>query len=182
MRSALSGSIGMSAITTSEVAVARRPTRMRAWLWLLAPLAVALLFAIAPVRNLLLPARTGVAIGAAHGDYLKAQDLLDHYYKPDNIKNAVALFQKTVAEDPKFALAYAGLGRAHFLRYRDTRDATLIDQTQTNCSQALALDRELASVHVTLGMLYTETTRNDLAAQELQQALRLDSKNAEGNG
>ena len=34
---------------------------------------------------------------------------------------------------------------------------------ETGRAQALALDRELASVHVTLGMLYTETTRNDLA-------------------
>jgi eukaryotic-like serine/threonine-protein kinase len=57
-----------------------------------------------------------------------------------------------------------------------------LEQAQAACAQALDLDRELASVHVTLGMLYTETSHNDLAAQELQQALRLDTKNADAYG
>ena len=44
---------------------------------------------------------------------------------------------------------------------------------------ALSLDRNLTSVHVTLGRLYTETGKNDLASQELNEALRLDANNAE---
>jgi eukaryotic-like serine/threonine-protein kinase len=176
MVAALSGAIGMG-ITTPQ----RAPSRK----WLLAPLLalVAMVAWFTPVRNLIVPNKAGgVAVAGAHADYLKAQDLLDHYYKPHNIENAVPLFQKTIAEDPKFALAYAGLGRAYFLQYRDTHNSSLIENVQSACEQALAIDGELESVHVTLGMLYTETSRNDLAAQELQQALRLDTKSAEAYG
>lgn len=185
MIAALSGAIGMGTVSAEESIDTPAPERARSRKWLLAPMLalMAMLVWFTPVRNILIPGKSvSLSVGGAHADYLKAQDLLDHYYKPHNIENAVPLFQKTVAEDPEFALAYAGLGRAYFLQYRDTHRSNLIDQTQAACAQALALDRELAPVHVTLGMLYTETSRNDLAAQELQQALRLDTKNAEAYG
>jgi len=181
MRTALSGSIGISGDSASVASASqRRPRRI----WLLAPaLTLALVFGIPPVRNLLTPGKpAGSSVAGAHATYLKAQDLLDHYYRPSNLEAAISLFEKTLAEDPKFALAYAGLGRAYFIRYRESPAEALRSKAQTACEQALTLDRELASVHVTLGMLYTETTRNDLAAQELQQALRLDTKNAEAYG
>jgi Serine/threonine protein kinase len=185
MVAALSGAIGMGTVSTEEQAVTTGPERRRNRKWALAaPLAlVAALAWFTPVRNIFIPGKSvSLSVGGAHADYLKAQDLLDHYYKPHNVENAVLLFQKTIAEDPKFALAYAGLGRAYFVQYRVTRDVSLIDKAQSACEQALAIDGELASVHVTLGMLYTLTSRNDLAAQELQQALRLDTKNAEAYG
>ncbi len=184
MIAALSGAIGMGPVSADEVIVAPAPKWPRGRTWLLVPmLAVAALLLWTPVRNYLMPGKfVNLSVAGAHAEYLKAQDLLDHYYKPHNIENAVPLFQKTITEDPKFALAYAGLGRAYFLLYRDTHRSNLIGQTQAACAQVLALDRELASVHVTLGMLYTETSRNDLAGQELQQALRLDTKNAEAYG
>jgi tetratricopeptide (TPR) repeat protein len=182
---ALSGAIGMGTVSTEERIVTTAPERAHSRKWLLAPVLtlVAMLAWFTPLRNLIMPNKVvGFAVAGAHADYLKAQDLLDHYYNPHNIENAIPLFQKTITEDPKFALAYAGLGRAYFLQYRDTRNSSLIDRVQSACEQALGIDRDLASVHVTLGMLYTETSRNDLAAQELQQALRLDTKNAEAYG
>jgi tetratricopeptide (TPR) repeat protein len=185
MVAALSGAIGMGTVSTEEriVPAALEPAPSRKWLLVPALALMAMLAWFTPLRSLVVPNKVvGFAIGGAHSDYLKAQDLLDHYYKPHNIENAIPLFQKTITEDPKFALAYAGLGRAHFLQYRDTHNSSLIDQVQSACEQALTIDGELASVHVTLGMLYTETSRNDLAAQELQQALRLDTKNAEAYG
>jgi eukaryotic-like serine/threonine-protein kinase len=185
MVAALSGSIGMGTVSTEERIVTTAPQRARSRKWLLLPVLalLALLAWFTPLRNLIMPNKVvGFAVAGAHADYLKAQDLLDHYYKPHNIDNAIPLFQKTITEDPKFALAYAGLGRAYFLQYRDTRNSSLIATVQSACEQALTVDRDLASAHVTLGMLYTETSRNDLAAQELQQALRLDTKNAEAYG
>jgi serine/threonine protein kinase/Flp pilus assembly protein TadD len=180
MVAALSAVIGMSGDSVSQPPA---PTRRRAWLAAPAIGALALVVAISPLRNRFISGRSAsVSVAGAHADYLNAQDLLDHYYKPRNIENAIPLFQKTISEDPRFALAHAGLGRAYFLQYRDTHNSALIEKSQAACAQALAIDRDLAFVHVTLGMLYTETSRNDLAAQELQEALRLDARNAEAYG
>ncbi len=84
-----------------------------------------------------------------------------------------------MTEDPKFALAYAGLARANFYLYWQMRDARYIAPARANAERALLLDATLASVHVTLGRLYTETGEKDLAAQELNQALRLSPRDAE---
>ena len=47
------------------------------------------------------------------------------------------------------------------------------------CGKALELGQNLTSVHVTLGMIYTDAGRNDLATQELEQAQNLDATNPE---
>lgn len=109
---ALSDAAGLGG-TLSESALTPAPSRRgRFRIWILAAViaAVALLLLMTPVRNLLLqhtPIKT--AAGGAQNDFLQAQDLLDHYYKPNNLEKAVALFQKATGEDAKFAPGYAGL-------------------------------------------------------------------------
>ena len=73
-----------------------------------------------------------------------------------------------------------GLCRANFLNYRDTSDAKFLKGTEDSCAQALRLDPDFASVHVTLGMLYQWTGRKDPATGEIDTALRLEPNNAEG--
>lgn len=119
--------------------------------------------------------------GSAHATYNQAQELLDHYYRPKAIEQAIGLFEKTTTEDPKFALAYAGLARAHFLQYWQLRDTSHIEPSKAAATKALALERNLPPVHVTLGRLYTETGRNDLAVQELDEAMRLAPHNTEAH-
>jgi len=184
MIAALSESTGLgSAVISAEPAhtkPAAKSFRIRMWISAAAVLALVLWFT--PLRQRLFHGSNfsaSAGAGAAHADYLKAQDLLDHYYQLHKTESAIDLFQKTINEDPRFALAYAGLGRAYFIQFRNLQDPALIEKVQDACSKALALDRDLASAHVTLGMLYTWTTRNDLAAQELQDAVSLDQKNAE---
>ncbi len=130
-----------------------------------------------------LPTRPAAPVAApadrAHETYRQAQDALDRYYLPHAVDNAIRLFQATVNQDPRFALAYAGLARANFYLYWQMRDARYIAPARDNAEQALLLDATLASVHVTLGRLYTGTGENDLAAQELNQALRLSPRDAE---
>ena len=119
------------------------------------------------------------AVARAHVDYLKAQDLLDHYYQPHSVENAVTLFRKAVASDPASASGYAGLGRAFWQRYRDTRDMSFLEQAKTASGHALELDSDSATARVTLAMIYTEAGRLDVAGEELKKALALNSQSAD---
>lgn len=182
MIAALSESVALTpAGAGSHPIEVERPAR-RAPLWLLGPAAAVLVLIgwLTPLRQMydLGPARAIVG-STGHAEYLKAQNFLDRYYQPQSIEKAVESFRKTIDEDPRFALAHAGLCRTYFLQFRDREDPALIEKTQDACATALGLERDLASAHVTLGMLYTLTSRSDLAAQELGKATALDANNAE---
>ena len=176
-RPASAGAVA-AALAGADLAAGRRKRRP----WLLATAAAVILPAVyfAPRLH---PARPAAPVfttsGSAHETYLKAQDALDHYYRPHGVEDAIRLFQTTLSHDPGFALAYAGLARANFYLYWQMRDARYIAPARANAEQALAHNASLASVHVTLGRLYTETGEKDLAAQELNEALRLDPRDAE---
>ncbi|HEY3823930.1 MAG TPA: tetratricopeptide repeat protein [Bryobacteraceae bacterium] len=183
MIASLAEAAGLAPVTASQLALASPPQARRSRIWLLAPAVAVLAIAVwfTPLRYTLFPhLRIAVPGKDAHADYLKAQDLLDHYYQPRSMERAIAIFKRTIVEDPRFALAYAGLGRAYYQQFRDLDDPSLIAKVQEACSQALAIDRDLATAHVTLGMLYMQTSRIDLASQELEEALKLDVKSAEG--
>jgi tetratricopeptide (TPR) repeat protein len=137
-------------------------------------LALGAAFYISGHRGQKLPSGAG-----AQADYDTGQTLLDRYYKAGNIDSAIALFQKTVKENPQFASGYAGLGRAWWEKYRDKRDSSSIEPARAASSQAIELDREIPSAHVTLGLIYTNAGKTDLAAGELKEALRLNSRSAD---
>lgn len=181
MISALSGAMGFGS-TPAAVAARQDPkkARFRAWTLWPAAVGVALVFAFPQVRQAVIPAKNATAplLNAREG-YLNARDLLEHYYKPKALATAIPLFQTVVDKDPWFAPAWADLGRANFLRFWQLRDNHYIEPARTASLRALALNRELVSAHVTLGMLYTETGQNDLAMQELSDAMSLDSRSAE---
>ncbi len=144
---------------------------------------VAILFTLPQVRNVFRASKTsGEHIAGVHDDYQKAHDLLEHYYRPQALETAIPLLQKTVAQGPRFAPAFADLGRANVLQFIQQRDTKYIEPARQESLQALKLKPDLPSAHVTLGMLYTSTGKNDLAAQELDEALRLDKFNAQAYG
>ncbi len=157
------------------------PKRRRARVLLIAAAAFAGAVALSflPQVRAMLPVVRPAIFRVAHADYLKAQDLLDTYYKPGHVESATALFRKSIGNDPKFALAYAGLARAYWRHYIDTRNSSFVPMAKEACGKALELGEDLSSVHVTLGMIYTDGGRSDLATEELEQALRLDQHNSE---
>ena len=172
---ALSDAIGVSAATVPLLPAA--PRRSKWWLLAALPVLLLLAYALPAVRAQL--ERSFAQATGAHAAYLKAQDLLEHYYQPHNLENAIPLFQKNIQAEPKFAPAWAGLGRAYWRRYQDTRDAAFIALARNACDKAAELGKNLASVHVTLGLIYTDGGRNDLATQELELAQTLDATNPE---
>ena len=116
---------------------------------------------------------------AAYELYLKALGLLRRYDKPGNLDQAAAAFEDAIKIDPRFALAYAGLGETFLTRYRTDQNPHWIDQASAACQHAVQIDDQLAPVYVTLGRIHNETGKTDLASQEFQHALQLDPRSAD---
>ncbi|ADW67675.1 serine/threonine protein kinase [Granulicella tundricola MP5ACTX9] len=165
----------------AAVAVPVKP--MRRWLW----------FGLAGVLVLLLVAglvwrervTNGVTAGAAgvsasnYETYSKAQDLVVHSYLNRNLAAAIDGFNQVLKNDPGFALAEAGLGRAYFLQYHLTRNQESLDKAQAATKRALELDANCAPAYVTLARISTTGGNTSLALQQVAKALELEPLNAE---
>jgi serine/threonine-protein kinase len=74
----------------------------------------------------------------------------------DGLKNARALFERAVTEDPRYALAYAGLADCCSLiavSQRAASGATLIEQARAAALDSLRLDDGLAEAHASLAFI-----------------------------
>jgi tetratricopeptide (TPR) repeat protein len=117
-----------------------------------------------------------------YDQFLKAQDLLQHYYKQANIGAAISGFQEVLKADPNFALAQAGLGQAYFLQYRDSRDANLLNMAKQATAKALQLNANLAPPYITMARMEAMQGHTQLAMQQVQKAIALDPHSAEAYG
>ena len=131
----------------------RRPWRIAAWT---APIAaaVALVAAAPQIRSLIWPPPAGQAPVASQAEnYRRAHDLIAHYYRPHAIETAIPLLEQIVAADERFAPAHADLGRANYLQFVQLRDPKFVDPAREESLRALTLAPDMASAHVTLGIL-----------------------------
>jgi eukaryotic-like serine/threonine-protein kinase len=185
MLAALSEAVGVGRSNRHEAPGGSTATWRRFWIW--TPM---LVFAVGTAVLLgpsfyggMEPQKNTSRVPAVSKDfYIAGQDLLDHYYRPGNLERSIELFRKAVAQYPEFAIASAGLGRAYWRRYLDTGDASLMEEAKRASAKAIELDEELAPAHVTLGMIYADTGRTDLALQEIRRAIQLDSTSADAYG
>ncbi len=103
-------------------------------------------------------------------------------YTPDSLSRAITYFDRAIARDPSFALAFAHLSMAYIelaengvigpdVSYKRAADAA---------STALALDPELGAAHCTMGYLKTVLEFDWASAeQEFKKALELRPSNAD---
>jgi len=117
---------------------------------------------------------------AAYDYYLRGRGYLQEYLKPENLESAITVFQHALELDPKYSLAYAGLGEAYLDKYERDRQQKWMDQARQSCQQAVALASDLATGHICLGMVDNRTGLYEEAAQEMQRAVQLDPTNDEG--
>ncbi|WP_456429053.1 protein kinase domain-containing protein [Rhodocaloribacter sp.] len=128
------------------------------------------------VEKVLRAGRT--AFPVAYDFYTQALGYLQHFEDESNLDAAVSLFDLAVKEDSAYALAYAGLGKAYLRKYQAKNDPALVALAVRNGERAVALDDELAPVHITLGMIYYETGRYEKAELAYLRALTLEPNNA----
>ena len=114
---------------------------------------------------------------AAYESYLKAVGYMERYDKAGNVDSAIAALQKSIAIDPKFAVSYALLGEAYRTKSALSKDPKWPIEAEINARKALELNPDIASACVTLGHLQTDR-QPELAMQEFQHALAIDSLNA----
>jgi tetratricopeptide (TPR) repeat protein/class 3 adenylate cyclase len=128
-------------------------------------------------RTLLAAGRT--ASPRAYDFYLQAQGYLQQFGNPASLDQAIALFRKSLEQDPYYAAAYENLGKAYWRKYQDTRDKQWMDEARRNCDRALQLDDRIPSAHVNLGEILADTGKPEQAVDEFRKALDLDPVNAD---
>jgi serine/threonine protein kinase/tetratricopeptide (TPR) repeat protein len=117
---------------------------------------------------------------AAYDYYLRGRGYLQEYLKPENLESAITVFRHALETDPKYSLAYAGLGEAYLDKYEQDRQPKWMDQSLQNCQQAVAFASDLATGHICLGMVYNRTGQYENAVKEFQVALQRDPLNDDG--
>ena len=86
----------------------------------------------------------------AYAFYLRGRDHFYRYTRDDN-ERAIELFQKALVVDPRYALAYAGLGDAYERRYYYEFPPAWVDSAAAAGRNAIAIDPNLAEGYKALG-------------------------------
>jgi serine/threonine protein kinase/tetratricopeptide (TPR) repeat protein/TolB-like protein len=110
----------------------------------------------------------------AYDLYLQGRGYLQDYDRVENLQNAINSFQRALATDPKYALAYTGLGQAYWLKYQESKDTKWVLPAREACEHALGFDERLAPAHVCLGTLDSGTGQYERAVSEFERALEAE--------
>jgi tetratricopeptide (TPR) repeat protein len=87
------------------------------------------------------------------------------------VEQALDAFRASLAVDPGFAAAFAGICLTYTAAYDATRDTAYIDQAEQSCGSALERNANLVVVHDALGQLYLRTGRYGEAERAFERAL-----------
>jgi tetratricopeptide (TPR) repeat protein len=124
----------------------------------------------------------GTTVLGAYDFYLQGLGYLQRADEPQNADNAAALFQRALKEDPRYALAQAGLGRSYLQKYDSTKQKQWIESARQACEQAVSLDAKLAAGHVCLGRLYESTGEYEKATLQFRTAVERDPTSDDAYG
>jgi len=107
----------------------------------------------------------------------QARSFLERQDRPGSLEHAIGLFQRVIEKEPKLAVAHAGLGRAYWLQYLESRDNKWADNALMASTEALRLDPELADAHLLVAVVYNGRGKVQQAMEEVERALELDPDN-----
>jgi Tfp pilus assembly protein PilF len=93
-----------------------------------------------------------------------------------NLRRALAYYEKSIASDPRFARAYAGMATVYALipEYSDSAPADALTRARAAATRALTLDSTLAEAHTALGLAALHTMEFQTAEAEYKKAIALD--------
>jgi adenylate cyclase len=92
-----------------------------------------------------------------------------------DLRKAIDYFERAIAKDPNYALAYVGLADSHLLlsSYASVSPRESLPPARAALKKALSLDDSLAEAHASSGLLATLELDLQRAIDELQRAIKL---------
>lgn len=117
----------------------------------------------------------GTADPQAYDSYLRGRGYLQQYDRTESLQNAIAEFRHSLAADPQFGAAYAGLGQAYLHLYSITHAPGSLSSATEACKSAAELNKGNPDGEICLGMLANASGKFETAAEHLEHALKLDS-------
>lgn len=115
-------------------------------------------------------------VPGALGFYLSGLGYLER--GRESTDQAIGLFDRALELDPRYALAHARLADAYLQKFYITRDAEWLKKARVSCERAIEINKDLAPVHNTMGLIYHTTGQDQRAVDEYKESLRLDGRNA----
>jgi len=109
----------------------------------------------------------------AYEYYLQGRDYLRRPADDTNVRYAVDLFEKAIAQQGNLADAHAGLCDALLKLYSSNLNQDNYTAAEKSCQKALTLDRRATSVYIALGQLYRVSGQYEQAVEEFNTALAL---------
>jgi serine/threonine-protein kinase len=122
-------------------------------------------------------ATRGTQQPSAYDFYLQGRGYLLNFDRPENIDNAIGVFRRSTESDPRYALAYAGLGEAYWRKYEATKATVWVEPARAACEGALAINPDLAGPHGCLGMVLNGVGEHEKAVKEFRLALEKEPTN-----
>ena len=116
----------------------------------------------------------GTQVAVAYDFYLQGSGYLQNYDRPENIENAINVFERALSLDPNYALAHAGIGEAYWKAFESRKETQWIDPARKACERALALNDKLAEAHICLGTLHNGIGQYEAAVADFQKALETE--------
>jgi len=120
----------------------------------------------------------GTGDPTAYDQYLRGRGYLLDYHKHENIENAISAFNRALTLDPKYAQAYAGLGKAYWLGYGEgLGGGEWMEKARAACDLAVTDDPNLADGYTCLGSVYRDRGEYERALAQFEKATALDPVN-----
>jgi eukaryotic-like serine/threonine-protein kinase len=116
----------------------------------------------------------GTGDPTAYDQYLRGRGYLLDYHKHENIDSAISAFNRALTLDPRYAEAYAALGKAYWLGYQEEPGSKWVEKARSACDHAVAIAPKLAEGWTCLGIVYRATGEYEQAVTNFQKATVLD--------
>jgi serine/threonine-protein kinase len=116
----------------------------------------------------------------AREQYLQGYGYLTDPRQPVNTDRAIEHFTRALDSDGRYALGFAGLGRAYWQKYAATDDSQWTLKAREACRQALEIDQNLSAAHVCMGMVSNGSGEYSEARAAYEKALASNDLDDEG--
>jgi TolB-like protein/Tfp pilus assembly protein PilF/DNA-binding winged helix-turn-helix (wHTH) protein len=108
--------------------------------------------------------------------YRRGRDVLNKPATGETVRESISLFRQSLAIDPDYAAAHAGLCASYTAFYEISHDVADIGAAEQACGAALSANSRLHMVHDALGHLYLLTGRTAEAETAFSKGLQINQK------